>query len=251
MQKPAKVSDIKKADRDAVIWYQISLMVKTDFHMDTNTNSHRGRHFPNNKCNKWICHRDKKQKTKTKTNQKPTNHLCPSQTHNQQSRKTHCQTLTRGGAHVPPPQLIHLHLHSVLYQKIWPLRWQMSWGHVECGAPVASSHRQHKRGLCTSSWESGTVCIQGTGHHLRYTNTTAYFRRLERVSSLSFKTFTVFFFIFHHICTHTQINVRPLLGWHLGPRRTNICQLMINTDNVTSRDMLRIPHEHHEASTAI
>lgn len=120
----------------------------------------------------------------------------------------------------------------------------MSRGHVGCGAPVASSHRQHKRGLSPSSWESGKVPIQGTGHHLRYINTTAYFRRLERVPSLSFKTFTVLFFIFCHICTQTPLNVRPLLGWQLRPQRTNICRLMINTDSVTSRDVLRIPHEH-------
>lgn len=58
----------------------------------------------------------------------------------------------------------------------------------------------------------GTVPIQGTGHHLWYTNTTAYFRRLERVPSLSFKTFVCLFFTSHHICTQTRLNYLSSLG---------------------------------------
>lgn len=119
-----------------------------------------------------------------------------------------------GGAltSLPPHNSFSIRLHSVLCQKIWPLRWQMSWGHVGCGPPpVASSHRQHKRGLSVIMG-FGTVPIQGTGHHLWYTNTTAYFRRLERVPSLSFKTFICLFFTSHHICTQTRLNYLSFLG---------------------------------------
>lgn len=104
-------------------------------------------------------------KRNKKTKQKPTNHLCPSQTHNPNLENAPSDSRQRRRSR---PSLPTTHSAPFTFCAV-PENMAAPPTNVpgaarDAGPPVASSHRQHKRGLSPSSWESGTVLAQGTGH---------------------------------------------------------------------------------------
>lgn len=168
---------------------------------------------------------------------KPTKRPCPSQTHNQQCRKAHCWTPTSHSASFTffaVPENMAASLTNVPEPRrtcpdaAGPLLLQITVNIGEdfpviVGAGIGS-HSRHS---------------ESTGRHLRTTNTAAYSRRPQRTGALSFKTFP------YSVTFAPRIDETSSLG------STAENKHLLADDKYRKRDMLRIPHEHHEASTVI